>query len=550
MPSEIPPLPITTVTCDPYPDQRMGTAGLRKKVRVFRQPHYLQSFLQAVLDTLALPAGATIVVGGDGRFLNDSAVQVIIRMSAAAGVNHIIVGRNGLLSTPAASNLIRRRGAQGGFLLTASHNPGGPDGDFGIKFNMGTGGQAPEHVTEAVYAASRKITAYRLATLPEIDLTRTGAQQFGPLCVEVVDPVTDYLELMQQLFDFDVMADWLRAGHRICFDGMHGITGPYAERVLCKSLGAPSDSLLHTSPLPDFGGLHPDPNPVDGRHLVEMAQEPGAPELIAASDGDGDRNMILGPRFMLSPGDSVAMMLANIGHVPGYREGIPGAARSMPTSRALDQVAASMGLPCYETPTGWRFFCNLLESGRIGLCGEESFGTGSWHAREKDGLWAVLFWLNVLAARRCTLPEIASAHWRQFGRHYFQRWDYDIADASHGDMIMERLRAATNSMTGRKLGDRAVTAADDFCYHDPVDNSASPHQGVRIIMTDGSRIVYRLSGTGTTGATLRVYLESVEMDPARHHLDTTTRLAPLGALAAEVAAINATTGARQPSMIV
>ena len=529
----------------------MGTAGLRKKVRVFRQPHYLETFIQAVLDTLALPDGATIIVGGDGRFLNDTAIQVIIRMAAAAGIRGIVVGKDGLLSTPAASNLIRIRRADGGFLLTASHNPGGEDGDFGIKFNMSTGGQAPEHITDAVFAASRKIDAYQIADLPTIDLSRTGTQQVGLIRIDVVDPVDDYLHLMQQLFDFDVMANWLGTGKRIVFDAMNGITGPYARRILCDVLGAPPESLLHDTPLPDFGGMHPDPNPVDARHLVEICSRPDAPVLAAASDGDGDRNMILGPGFMLSPGDSVAMMLANLSHLPGYRGGVPGVARSMPTSRALDTVASDLGVPCFETPTGWRYFCNLLEAGRIGLCGEESFGTGSWHTREKDGLWAVLFWLNVLAARDATLPTVAAAHWRTYGRHYYQRHDYDIADAAKGTALMARLRgAAASDLPGKMAGSARILMADDFGYRDPVDGSESARQGVRVLLSDGARIVYRLSGTGTTGATLRVYLECYESDPSRLGLDTSVMVGPLGQLAADLAQIRVLTGLSQPSMII
>lgn len=528
----------------------MGTAGLRRKVAVFRQPHYLETFVQAVLDTLALPPGAVLVIGGDGRFHNDVAIQTIMRLAAAAGAGRLIVGRDGLLSTPAASNLIRRRRAHGGFLLTASHNPGGKHGDFGIKFNMSNGGQAPEQVTEAVYRATLEARAYRLAALPAVDLGHVGIQHFGPLAIEVVDPVDEYQHLMESLFDFDRIATWLREGHRIVFDAMHGITGPYARRILCDGLGAPPGSLLHANPLPDFGGLHPDPNPVDGRHLVEICARPDAPDLVAASDGDGDRNMILGPRFALSPGDSVAMLLANASAAPGYRDAMPGVARSMPTSRALDVVAMRLGIPCYETPTGWRYFCNLLEAGRIGLCGEESFGTGSWHAREKDGLWAVLFWLNVLAARNRSLPEVAEDHWQRYGRHHYRRHDYDIADATHGAAVMDGLRAAAPGLAGRDAGGVRIETADDFCYHDPVDGSESSHQGVRILLADGSRMVYRLSGTGTTGATLRVYLERHEIEPSRQRLDPAAVLAPLGCVAADLARIHAITGLAAPTMAI
>lgn len=541
---------VRSVSCKPFTDQHMGTAGLRKKVRVFQQPHYLECFIQAVLDTLKLPQGSTLVLGGDGRYFNNEALQVLIRLAAAAGVGHLVIGQHGLLSTPAASNLIRKRRAQGGFLLTASHNPGGPEGDFGIKFNMPTGGQAPESVTNAVYEASRRLAGYRIAELPDIDLSRTGVQQHGPLRIEVVDPVDDYLELMQQLFDFDRMAAWMAAGHRVVFDAFHGITGPYAERILGRLLGAAPGDLLNTNPLPDFGGLHPDPNPVDGRHLVELCMGPRAPALAAASDGDGDRNMILGPGCPISPGDSVAMLLDGAHLVPGYRQGLPGVARSMPTSRALDQVAATLGIPCFETPTGWRFFCNLLEAGRIGLCGEESFGTGSSHAREKDGLWAVLFWINLLAARGQSIPQLASAHWQRHGRHYFQRQDYMIEDAGAAQGLIEALRGRLAGLGGSQLAGARVELADDFHYHDVVDGSESAHQGIRIVRDDGSRIVYRLSGTGTSGATLRVYLEQYHRDAAQLQLDPARVLAPLGRVAAGLAEIERHTGLDRPTMTV
>lgn len=528
----------------------MGTAGLRKKVKVFLQPHYLECFVQAVLDTLDLKPGATLVIGGDGRFHNDTAIQAIIRLAAAAGAGRLIVGQGGLLSTPAASNLIRARGADGGFLLTASHNPGGPDGDFGVKFNLASGGQAPPQVAEAVYQASRTLHGYHLAELPDIDLSRIGEHRFGPLTIEVVDPVDDYQLLMEKLFDFERMAAWLRQGHRLLFDALHGITGPYARRILCDALGAPADSLLHADPLPDFGGLHPDPNPFECRHLVERSLQQGAPDLIAASDGDGDRNMILGPSFMLSPGDSVAMMLAHATRIPGYRGGVPGVARSMPTSRALDAVAQTLGLPCYETPTGWRYFCNLLDAGRIGLCGEESFGTGSSHVREKDGLWAVLFWINLLAELDQPLPEIAAQHWQRFGRHYFLRQDYEISDAAKGEQIIAGLRSGLGTLTGRRCGTVLIEAADDFHYHDPVDGSESAHQGIRIVLDDGSRIVYRLSGTGTAGATLRVYLEKLERSADRLLLDPAVVLSGLGVQAADLAAIGKITGLQAPTLVV
>jgi phosphoglucomutase len=543
-------LDVQLVRCPPFQDQQMGTAGLRKKVVVFQQPHYLECFVQAVLDTLKLQPGSRLVLGGDGRYYNDTAIQKIIGLTIAAGARHLIIGRNGLLSTPAASNLIRVRRAHGGFLLTASHNPGGPSGDFGIKFNMASGGQAPPQVADAVFAASRTLSGYRVANVSRVDLSRPAISQIGPVLIEIVDPVDDYLRLMEQIFDFDLIAGWLHGRHRIVFDALHGVTGPYAKRILCDSLGAREDSLLHATPLPDFGGLHPDPNPVDGHHLVKACMQPDSPDLLAASDGDGDRNMILGPGLMLSPGDSVAMMLADATRIPGYAAGVPGVARSMPTSRALDVVAAAFGIACFETPTGWRYFCNLLEAGRIGLCGEESFGTGSSHAREKDGLWAVLFWLNLLAARENSLGEIAAAHWRIYGRHYYQRHDYQIADAARGDEVMSRLRARLGSLAGSSAGGRRIEWADDFQYLDPVDGSTSQHQGVRIGLDDGSRIVYRLSGTGTQGATLRIYLEKFERDAARLALDPSQALQPVATIAAEIADLRRMTGLGSASMIV
>ena len=538
---------IRVVRCSAFADQQMGTAGLRKKVQVFQQPHYLETFAQAVFDVLQLAPGATLVVGGDGRYHNDVAIQVILRMAIAAGVGHIIVGQRGLLSTPAASCLIRARRAAGGFLLTASHNPGGPNGDFGIKFNVASGGQAPLHLTDAVYAASTALDGYRIADSGPFDLSSIGIEYLDGIKIEVVDPVAEYARQMEQLFDFDRIGEWLRSGHRILFDAMHGATGPYAQRILGDSLGARHEDLLHINPLPDFGGLHPDPNPVDCEHLVQCCAGTDAPDMAAASDGDGDRNMILGPGFLLSPGDSVAMMLANAPLVPGYRSGIPGVARSMPTSRALDDVAERLGIPCYETPTGWRYFCNLLESGRIGLCGEESFGTGSAHSREKDGLWTVLFWLNVLAARGESLHRISTRHWSEFGRRYFQRHDFDISDTAKANAVMDGLRLRVAAMTGTTLDGAQVELADDFRYRDPVDASESSRQGIRIVLNDGRRMVFRLSGTGTTGATLRVYLEQLEQARARQALDTDTLIAPLGQLAMQIAEISSLTGLAAPS---
>jgi len=539
-----------TIDCPPFTDQKPGTAGLRRRVAVFQQPHYLEMFVQAALDTLALPAGATLVLGGDGRFHNRAAAQSILRVAAASGIGRVIVGRGGLLSTPAASHLIRKRRADGGFLLTASHNPGGPDGDFGVKFNMRTGGQAPEELSAALYARTRQLTGYHSADLPPVDLDRDGTTSFGGFAVEVVDPVADYVALLEGLFDFDRLRDWISAGHRVRFDAMYGITGPYARRIFIDLLGAAPDSVLRGDPREDFGGLHPDPNPVDAAGLFTAAMGPGAPDLLAASDGDGDRNMILGPGCLVSPGDSVAVLLDNVRLVPGYRNGVPGVARSMPTSRAVDIVAGRLGLPCYETPTGWRFFCNLLEAGRIGLCGEESFGTGSSHVREKDGLWAVLMWLSVIAGTGRSVGAVLDAHWCRYGRHLFSRHDYAIADAARGEALVESLRARLPGLAGSTLAGAGITLADDFTYHDPVDGSTSLNQGVRLVLDDGSRIVYRLSGTGTAGATLRVYLEQYLPAPGSTADGGSTILAGLGRTAAAFAEIAAYAGTDQPSMVV
>ncbi len=540
-------LDIIDVACPPFMDQQPGTAGLRKKVSVFSQAHYLEMFTQAVFTTLDLPHGSRLVVGGDGRYFNSEAIQRLMAVAVGNGVREIVIGQHGLLSTPAASHLIRLRHAAAGFILTASHNPGGPDGDFGLKFNTPAGGQAPESVTNEVFRVSQALAGYRCTSLPHIDLARTGSTVIGDLRVEVVDPVTDYAALMQTLFDFDRMAGWLRGGRRLRFDAMHGVTGPYARRIFVEQLGAPADSLLHANPLPDFGGMHPDPNPIDAAELTALSNGLDAPDLLAASDGDGDRNMILGPGIFVSPCDSVAVMLANITRIPGYRDGVPGVARSMPTSRALDVVASSLNLPCYETPTGWRFFCNLLEAGRIGLCGEESFGTSSAHCREKDGLWAVLFWMNLLAATGRSLPALLQDHWQSFGRHHYQRWDYAISDAGRAGELMTALRDLLPSLRGSNPAGGVIETADDFHYRDPVDGSESARQGVRLIFGDGTRIVYRLSGTGTSGATLRVYLERQVTTPADIGLSTAAALTTLGQLAAQIARIEHHTGLTAPS---
>ncbi|MDX1496918.1 MAG: alpha-D-glucose phosphate-specific phosphoglucomutase [Salinisphaeraceae bacterium] len=505
-----------TVPFTAFDDQRPGTAGLRKKVAVFQQPHYLESFVEAVLRNAGDIQGETLVLGGDGRFHNRTAIQTILAMAAAHGVRRVIVGLGGLLSTPAASSLIRSRGAAGGFLLTASHNPAGPSGDFGIKYNISNGGQASEALTEAVYASTQALEQYQIAELPEIDIDVLGEVHLEDFSIEIVDPVADYAAQMQQLFDFDAIRDWIKNGGSFRFDAMHAVTGPYARHLFCDLLGADQRWILNAEPKKDFGGGHPDPNLVYAKPLVDLMMADSAPDFAAASDGDGDRNMILGHGCFVSPGDSLAVLAANAQRFPGYAQGLPGVARSMPTSRAVDAVAQALEIPCYETPTGWRFFCNLLEDGRIGFCGEESFGTSSHHTREKDGLWAVLAWMHLLATTGDSVQTLLDKHWQRFGRHYYQRHDYENLDQSEAADLIEQLRQQLPSLTGKTVSGYVVTDADEFAYLDPVDNSRSEGQGLRIVMGEQARIVVRLSGTGTSGATLRVYLERYESTEHQH----------------------------------
>ncbi len=541
---------IETVETSAFPDQRPGTSGLRKKVSVFQQPNYLENFVQSIFDSLDQRKGQTLVLGGDGRFHNLEAVQIILKMAAANGFARVLVGRGGILSTPAASCVIRKHGACGGVILSASHNPGGPDGDFGVKFNISNGGPAPEAATEAIYALSRRIKHFRVLGAGDVDIDRLGQVELGCMIVEVIDPVTDYAALMESLFDFGRIAKLLSSGRfRMCFDAMNAVTGPYAHEILERRLGAPIGTVINGQPLPDFGGRHPDPSPANAVELLRLMNGAVPPDFGAASDGDGDRNMILGANFFVSPGDSLAFLAANAHLVPGYAKGLAGVGRSMPTSRAADRVAAELGVPCYETPTGWKFFGNLLDDGRITLCGEESFGTGSDHVREKDGLWAVLFWLNILAVQGQGVEDLLTAHWRRFGRHYYVRHDYDDLDDATAETLMAVLRRQLPNLQGRSFGAFTVSECDDFAYTDPVDQSVTEHQGIRVVFSDAARIVYRLSGTGTGAATLRLYLERFEPDPARHALPTTETVADLAAVALEIVQMEAQTGRTCPSAV-
>ena len=536
---------ILTVATTPFDGQKPGTSGLRKKVSVFRQPHYAENFIQSIFDALEGFAGQTLVIGGDGRFYNAQVIQTAIRMAAANGFGRVLVGRGGLLSTPAASHVIRKHRAFGGIILSASHNPGGPEGDFGIKFNAANGGPAPEKLTDAIFVKSQAITQYRITDTPDIDLERLGETMVATTHVAVIDPVDDYAALMQTLFDFDAIRALIASGFTMKFDAMGAITGPYAHRILEEMLGFPKSTVMNGTPLPDFGGHHPDPNLVHAKELVDLVMPPGGPDFGAASDGDGDRNLIIGRGMYVTPSDSLAILAANATLTPGYAKGITGIARSMPTSAAADRVAERLGIPCFETPTGWKFFGNLLDAGKATLCGEESFGTGSNHVREKDGLWAVLMWLNILARRRQSVAEIVTVHWREFGRNYYSRHDYEEVDAGAASGLMAALRAKLPALQGH----HGITQADDFAYDDPVDGSRTTGQGIRLIFEDGARIVYRLSGTGTAGATLRVYIERYEPDASRHALETQAALADLSTLSRNIAEIEARTGRAAPSVI-
>ena len=540
---------IKEIKTTPFKDQRPGTSGLRKKVEVFKKPHYLENFVQSIFDTLPKIKGSQLVLGGDGRYYNDVAIQTILKMACANGVAKVKVGQNGFLSTPATSCIIRKHGLYGGIILSASHNPGGPDGDFGIKYNIENGGPAPEKITEAIYKRSCEIDRYYIVDAPDIDLSKLGTTKLGNMEIEIIDPVKDYAELMQEIFDFNKISDLFKSGFTMCYDALHAITGPYARRIFVDMIGAPTYSVVNYNPLPDFDGGHPDPNLTYAKSLVDLMMSDNAPDFGAASDGDGDRNMILGRKVFVTPSDSLAILTANASLIPRYKNGLKGVARSMPTSRAVDLVAKDLGINCFETPTGWKFFGSLLDAELVTICGEESFGTGSDHVREKDGLWAVLFWLNLLAEKRSSVKEIVKEHWIKFGRNYYSRHDYEELDQDKANLLIESLKGKLPNLIGKEFSGLRIKHADEFSYEDPIDHFVTTGQGIRIFFEDDSRIVFRLSGTGTKGATLRVYLERYEKKLEALELDTQVALEKQINAAKEIAQIKEITGRDKPSVI-
>ncbi len=543
-------MPIMTINSSPFNDQKPGTSGLRKKVNHFQQENYLENFVQSIFDSIEDFKGKTLVLGGDGRYFNKDAIQIILKMASANGFAKVIVGQNGIFSTPAASVVIRKYKTYGGIILSASHNPGGPDEDFGIKYNTANGGPAPEKITDAIFNRTKEINQYQTITdEDDIDLSKIATHQLNDMTVEIIDSVTDYAELMADLFDFTAIKTMISNGFTLCFDAMHAVTGPYAKEILENQLGASTGSVINGIPKEDFGGGHPDPNLVHAETLAELMFSDQSPDLGAASDGDGDRNMIVGKHIFVTPSDSLAIITANADKVPAYKGKISGIARSMPTSQAPDQVAKKLGINCYETPTGWKFFGNLMDADKVTLCGEESFGTGSNHIREKDGLWAVLFWLNILAVRNESVLDIVQQHWQEFGRNYYSRHDYEAVESDLANKIMAGLRENVKTFTKTILGSLEVSYSDDFCYTDPVDNSISEHQGIRIGFSNCSRIIFRLSGTGTSGATIRIYYESYETNHQQMNQDTQEALGELIDISLEVSQLQQITGRDKATVV-
>ena len=540
---------IQTIATQPFLDQKPGTSGLRKKVTVFQQANYLENFVQSIFDSIEIGLNAALTLGGDGRYYNKTAIQTVVKMAAANGFSRVLVGQNGILSTPAASNIIRKYNTLGGIILSASHNPAGPTEDFGIKYNTPNGGPAPEKVTEAIFAKSKVISAYKIADFSDVDIETIGKTVIDGFMVEVIDSVADYADLMQSMFDFAAIKALLKSGFQLKFDAMHAVTGPYAQEILVNRLGAPESCLMNCIVSETFGGGHPDPNLTYAHELVEVLYGNEAPDFGAASDGDGDRNMVLGKHFFVTPSDSLAIIAANAKLIPAYQLGLAGVARSMPTSGAVDRVAAKLNIACYETPTGWKFFGNLMDANKVTLCGEESFGTGSNHVREKDGLWAVLCWLNIIAAKKMSVEQIVMAHWAEYGRNVYSRHDYEAIPTEAANGVMAHINAQFNTLPNTKFGQYTVKTADDFSYTDPIDCSISTGQGIRILFEGGSRIVFRLSGTGTDGATVRIYLEAFEPNVANHHCDAQVALSEMILIAEEISQLKQRSKRNVPTVI-
>ena len=540
---------IAVIITQPFSDQKPGTSGLRKKVKVFQQAHYLENFVQSIFDSIEIDSNAALTLGGDGRYYNANAIQTIIKMAAANGFARVIVGQHGILSTPAASHIIRKYQSLGGIILSASHNPAGPDEDFGIKYNTPNGGPAIETITEAIFTKTKVISQYKMSDFADVDINQIGETKIGDMTLQVIDAVADYADLMQSMFDFAAIKALLKTGFNIKFDAMHAVTGPYAKELFLNRLGAPETCLMNCEVSETFGGGHPDPNLTYAHELVEVLYGNDAPDFGAASDGDGDRNMILGKHFFVTPSDSLAIIAANAKLIPAYSLGLAGVARSMPTSGAVDRVAANLNIPCYETPPGWKFFGNLMDAGKVTLCGEESFGTGSNHVREKDGLWAVLCWLNIIAAKKMSVEQIVMAHWAEYGRNVYSRHDFEAIPTDAANNVMAHIRAQFATLPNQTFGNYSVKTCDDFSYTDPIDGSLSTGQGVRILFEDGSRIVFRLSGTGTEGATLRIYLEAFEPNIANHHLDAQVALSEMIQIALEISELKQRTGRDKPTVI-